>query len=112
MNSKRKLIDKLIDKFNEEYDNFIKEIKKLSTDEIIDKAYEITAKQEITNLYLENLDIRILKDLIKTDNLLDKIYKDFEDNNGSYYSLIEEYAYDYIDELSHELRKKEKEVER
>ena len=107
MNSKKILIDKIIDKFNEEYDNFINEIKKLSTDEIIDRAYEITAKQEITNLYLENLNIKSLKDLIKTDNILDKIYKDFEDNNGSYYSLIEEYAYDYIDELSNELRKKE-----
>ena len=112
MDSKRILINKIIDKFNEEYDNFINEIKKLSTDEIIDRAYEITAKQEITNLYLENLNVRSLKDLIKTDNILDKIYKDFEDNNGSYYSLIEEYAYDFIDELSNELRKKEKEVER
>ena len=112
MDSKRILIDKIIDKFNEEYNNFINEIKKLSTDEIIDRAYEITAKQEITNLYLENLNVRLLKDLIKIDNILDKIYKDFEDNNGSYYSLIEEYAYDFIDELSNELRKKEKEVER
>ena len=58
----------------------------------------------------------VLLDIVmpKLDGLgvLDKIYKDFEDNNGSYYSLIEEYAYDYIDELSRELRKKEKEVER
>ena len=112
MDSKRQLIDKLIEKINKEYKNFIIEIKKLSPNEIIDKAYEIATKQEITNLYLENFNNRVINDLIKTDNLIDKIYNDFENNNGSFYSLVEEYACDFIDELSEEMRRKEREKER
>jgi len=92
MNSNNKLVNKLNKKINDEYKNFIKEIEKLSPKEIIEKSHEITIKQEITNLYLESYDDKILKCLIKEKNLIDKIYKDYINNNDGIYNTIEENA--------------------
>lgn len=47
MQSIEELKEKLRGKINKEYDNFVKELKKLDAEEIIDRAYEYVCKQEM-----------------------------------------------------------------
>lgn len=49
------LKEKFIKKINEEYDNFVKVLKELDAEEIIDRAYEHVCKQEKVYIY-ENKD--------------------------------------------------------
>lgn len=48
-----KLKDKVIQKINNEYDNFVKELKQCDPEEIIDRAYEHVCKQEMLYIYMK-----------------------------------------------------------
>lgn len=75
--------EKLYNKVNAEYLNFISEMKKESTDVVIGSAYEIVWKDDITH-YLENeaLDLspKQFAALMSSKNTLDEIYEEWCSN--------------------------------
>lgn len=88
MKSNKELLEILNEKLEKEYNNFINYILKLEPINIINRTYELTIKQEIKDLYInnDNLDRYEIKALIEKENTLNFLYcnwldKDFEINN-------------------------------
>ena len=85
MENVEELKEKLIKKLEEEMKKFKEEIREKGVDYAIDKAYELTSKQEIIDC-LEfdfNLDKIQIKALISRDCLLDELYSDWLDTDGN-----------------------------
>lgn len=100
----------IYEKLNNEYKLFLEEIKKLSSEEIINKAEEITLKENFVNLSYENYDKYTLKLLLEQDNTLNYLYESWEDCNFSFDEEIDmriDIALsDYVDELKEEIQEK------
>lgn len=108
MKSNKELLEMLNVKLEKEYNDFIEYILKLEPINIVNKTYELTVKQEIKDLYInnDNFDRYEIKALIEKENILNFLYdswldKDFEINN-EIESLLQEdisdLAIQYIDE--------------
>ena len=78
MNNKEQdiLLDKLYDLIGNEQTELRNELRLLSPDEIVSRAYEITTKEDIAMmLECEELDISQLKVLVKEKYPIDSIYR-------------------------------------
>ncbi len=86
----KSLKEKLIQKLDNEYDNWIKELKTRGSDEIIDNAYQLVIKQESMN-YLQNRDYSKteLKSLIKAKNLLGCAFDEWIHSDGNDFEFLE-----------------------
>lgn len=71
-------------KIEKELQDFKDDIKKEGVDYAIDRAYELTAKQEIIDVieYDLNLSKAEIKALLSRDCLLDELYQDWLDFDG------------------------------
>lgn len=105
---KDKLIDKVYNKFNQEYINFIQEIIKLPPSKIIENAYSITIKQELVSMiYGSSLfSSRELKALLEIPNALDYLYNSWFDSDGGIHTIIYETLEDELYDLSEKYSKK------
>ena len=114
MDEKKILLEKLQDKLELEYSNFINELKYESKEYIIEQAYEITAKQEIKD-YLAGREAseEELKVLLKKAYVLDNMYDKWLDTDGNLYEALQYAVDDRIGELIRDSTAKElKEKER
>lgn len=99
--------DELIEKVAREFHDFIEEIR--NTDEIeqaINKAYEITIKQEILDMFEYDIaendtyNKSDIEKMLKTDNLLDYLYDEWLHCDGNIRESLE-YSFDLaLDKIS------------
>ena len=72
-----KLRDELYSKLEKEYNNFIKELMKLSKEEILSRAYEKITKYDIMTMFYptnKEFDVSDIKVLNKVKNPLEELY--------------------------------------
>lgn len=90
--------DKLIEKLEKEYKDFVEDLKKKTPEEIIDKSYELVVKNEtIAEIKDMGLEKNEIKALLKEDNLLTEIYDDWINSDGRLGELIYDTMADTID---------------
>ena len=77
--------DKLLQKLEEELKEFKSYIKEQGVDFAIDKAYELTIKQEIIDsiIYDRTLSEEEIEVLLKCDNVLDQCYDEWLKTDGN-----------------------------
>ena len=77
--------DKLLQKLEEELKEFKSYIKEQGVDFAIDKAYELTIKQEIIDsiIYDRTLSEKEIETLLKCDNVLDQCYDEWLKSDGN-----------------------------
>ena len=77
--------DKLLQKLEEELKEFKSYIKEQGVDFAIDKAYELTIKQEIIDsiIYDRTLSEEEIEVLLKCDNVLDQCYDEWLKSDGN-----------------------------
>lgn len=80
---------KLKEKVEREFNDFKKELKNKSKDEIINSAYEIVSKEEIKNT-LEFIDLhpKEKQALIKDNDLLNEFYHDWLDADSQFGEIM------------------------
>lgn len=108
MDEKKILLEKLQDKLELEFSNFIKELKYESKDYIIERAYEITTKQEIKD-YLghKELNENELKILLKKSYVLDSMYDKWLDTDANFCEVLQYAVDDRVEELTRDSAVKE-----
>lgn len=79
------LKDKLIKKLEQEIEDFKSELKEKGVDYAIDRAYELTSKQEIIDYIQYDIDMSKtdIKALITRENLLDELYAEWLETDGN-----------------------------
>ena len=77
--------DKLLQKLEQELEDFKSYIKEMGVDFAIDSAYEITVKQEIVDsiVYDSTLSKEQRKALLKSDNVLEQCYDEWLSTDGN-----------------------------
>lgn len=109
MNSLENLKQKLDEKIDNEFANFIEELKKFSPNTIIDKAYEIISKEEmIYKIKDKEYSISELKALLNSDNILDKCYDEWLKRDGNFNEVLEYTVNDRIDLIIRNYKEKNK----
>lgn len=109
--------DKLYQKLEEELKQYIEKIRKNGVDYAIDRAYEITIKQEIIDsiMYDHNLSNNEVKALLSSDNVLDVMYDDWLNCDGNIRERLNYCIDESIDTITNDYKKdkiKNKEVTR
>ena len=86
-------------------------IKNYTPDEIIQEAYKINFKEQIRDILDSSiLDRNEIKVLLKTENVLDKVYDYWENSDGNIWGLLEDKVNEKIENMTIEYEKrKEKE---
>ena len=77
--------DKLVLKLEQELKDFKEKIKALGVDYAIDKAYELTVKQEVIDciMYDNSLSKEQRKALLSSDHLLEQFYDEWLSTDGN-----------------------------
>ena len=77
--------DKLQQKLEQELNDYKQYVKEQGVDFAIDKAYELTVKQEIIDVLVYDTDLsdKQIKALLKTDKVLDECYDDWLHCDGN-----------------------------
>jgi len=88
------LKEKLNNKLEKEYDEFIGELKQCKPEVIIERAYEKVTKGEMVDL-IKNKDLESteIKALLKTDNILSECYDEWLKCDGNFNEILD-YAVD------------------
>lgn len=107
------LRDKLEQKVDKEYDNFIENFKSKGVDFLVENAYEVVTKQEIRDyLIFSRFDEKELKALIKSEDILDDLYSEWLHADGNLYEslehVIQERVGEFKDKFDKEMQKKDK----
>jgi len=92
MEAIKELKKKLTKKLNEEYKEYISELKELSIDEVIEKSYETTMKKQFLSLLGEekNIDRNELRALLDTNNTLDELYEQWDIDINNFDEVIDD----------------------
>jgi len=96
-----KLKERLDTKVENEYKKFIERVEKLEPKKIIERAYEITTKEEIVIL-IQNKELGStdIKALLKTNDLLGECYVQWLKTDGNFNELIDYAVDDRIDKIT------------
>ena len=101
----------LYDKMQNEYNEYLNELKNSDAQNIINNAYQITMKEEIVSFFypeLEKYDIEDIRALNKTKNPLEELYQGWMDSDAGIHSVLED-SVDYtIEDLKKEQKEKQK----
>lgn len=93
----------IYNKLNKELKEFKEELTKLKAEDIINKSYEITIKEEIVDLFggRPKYDLHTFKAILQKDNALDYLYNDwYNEKNHGITELIEVNMYDTLEDLT------------
>ena len=97
MENEEILKEKLIEKVENEYKEFVEELKKKTPEEIIENAYELTSKDEIIGQLKEmTLDEDEIKTMLQENDLLAQFYSDWLDHDSQ---LGENISYSMTDTI-------------
>lgn len=100
---KERLNIEIYNKLNRELKAFKDELTKLKPEEIINKSYEITIKEEFVDLFggEPKYDLHTLKALLQKDNVLDYLYDDwYNDKHHGISELVEDNMYGLLEDLT------------
>jgi len=106
---------KLYEKMQNEYNDFIEEMKNNEPQFIVNNAYQIVIKEELVAMFYpesEQYDIDEIKALNKTKNPLEELYQGWMDSDAGIHSVLEDNVSDTIEEIQNEQREKKKDRER
>ncbi len=106
---------KLYEKMQNEYNDFIEEMKNNEPQFIVNNAYQIVIKEELVAMFYpesEQYDIDEIKALNKTKNPLEELYQGWMDSDAGIHSVLEDNVSDTIEEIQKEQREKKKDRER
>ena len=108
-----KLKDKVVQKINNEYNNFVKELKQCNPEEIIDRAYEHVCKQEMLYIY-ENMDLSYqeCKALLRCPNVLDDCYDEWLKTDANFNELLRLAADNSLEHIVDDYKREVKEKNR
>lgn len=82
-------------------------IKNYSPDEIIQEAYKINFKEQIRDIIDSSmLGRNEIKVLLKTENVLDKVYNYWENSDGNIWGLLEDKVNEKIENMVVDYEKK------
>lgn len=95
---KETLKEKFEQKIDNEYKEFIEDLKKCTPEIIIDRAYEKVSKQEmIYKIKDRDYSISELKALLKTDEILQECYDEWLKSDGNFTDVLEYAVEERID---------------
>ena len=106
---------KLYEKMQNEYNDFIEEMKNNEPQFIVNNAYQIVIKEELVAMFYpesEQYDIDEIKALNKTKNPLEELYQGWMDSDAGIHSVLEDNVSDTIEEIQKGQREKKKDRER
>lgn len=100
------LTNKVYNKLNNEYIQYINNIKNLSAEKIIDSAYEIIIKKEFVDMFYSDNGYKkyALQILLEQDNTLDFLYEDWISSDGGIHKLLKENLIELLYDLDEEHR--------
>lgn len=114
MNNEMQIREHLYRKIEQEYDNFISELKEKTPSEIIDRAYEITIKEEILGYFYPDYNYKIeeIVALNKLEKPLERLYEDWMDCDRNFYEELHGSISDTLEMVVKEQKLNKKEFER
>lgn len=107
--------ENLYDKMQQEYNNFIENLKQQPPEKIVDSAYQKVIKEELLGYFYpeyEHYDIDKIKALSKTKEPLEELYQGWMDCDAGIHQVLEDSIYDTLDEIQTEQKQKNKVQER
>ena len=106
------LKDMLIKKIDQELFAYKQNlIKNYTPDEIIQEAYKINFKEQIRDILDSSiLDRNEIKVLLKTENVLDKVYDYWENSDGNIWEQLEDKVNEKIENMTIEFQKRKEKV--
>lgn len=106
------LKDVLMNKIEKEFSDYKQDlIKNYTPEQIVEKSYETTFKEEIASI-LNCLTIgrNEIKALLKEDSVLDKMYSNYEKRDGSMLDNLVDITRDILEDIDKEYMKKREKV--
>ena len=86
-------------------------IKDYTPEEIIDEAYKINFKEQIRDIIDSSmLGRNEIKVLLKTENILDKVYDYWESSDGNIWEQLEDKVNEKIENMTIEFQKRKEKV--
>lgn len=86
-------------------------VKNYTPDEIIQEAYKINFKEQIRDIIDSSiLGRNEIKVLLKTENILDKLYDYWENSDGNIWGLLEDKVNEKIENMTTEYEKRKEKV--
>ena len=86
-------------------------IKNYTPEEIIDEAYKINFKEQIRDIIDSSiLGRNEIKVLLKTENVLDKVYDYWESSDGNIWEQLEDKVNEKIENMTIEFQKRKEKV--
>jgi len=86
-------------------------IKNYTPEEIIDEAYKINFKEQIRDIIDSSmLGRNEIKVLLKSENVLDKVYDYWENSDGNIWGLLEDKVNEKIENMTMEYQKRKEKV--
>lgn len=105
------LKEKLFKKVEKELDDFKEDLKQKAPEEIIENAYKLTAMEGIIGELKErSFDIDEIKALLKEDNVLNKMYSNYERRDGSMLDSLVDITRDILEDIDKEFTKNKQKV--
>jgi len=107
--------NQLYEKLEQEFKEYIDDMKNNEPEVIVNSAYEIVFKEEIITMFYpesERFDIEEIKALNKTKEPLNEMYEAWMDSDVGINSILEDSIEDRLDELVKEQKEKKKDKER
>jgi len=109
---KAELKQKLEEKIDSEYDNLVEELKKSKPQVIIERAYELVTKDEMTyKIKARDYEVDELQALLNTNGILQNCYDEWLSRDGGFGEVLDDTVSDEIDliiEEYHEEKEKTK----
>lgn len=103
-------VDLLYDKVQAEYDTFIKELKQMTPEQVIEKAYEKVIKEDlVTEIQNGNLNQVEAKALYREKYPLDRLYQEWLETDVSYMDLLKDTIDDTAKKAVKEMKEKQRE---
>lgn len=100
----------LYEKVQAEYDDFIEELKRMTPEQVIEKAYEKVIKEDlVTEIQHESLEQTEAKALYREKYPLDRLYQEWLDTDVSYMDLLKDSIDDTAKKAVKEMKDKQKE---
>ena len=104
------LKDMLMKKIDQELFNYKQNlIKNYTSEEIIQDAYKINFKEQIRDIIDSSMIGRQeIKVLLKTENIIDKLYDYWEHSDGSIWGLLEDKVQEKVEKMAMEYDKQKR----
>lgn len=100
----------LYEKVQAEYDAFIEELKQMTPEQVIDKAYEKVIKEDlVTEIQHGSLEQTEAKALYREKYPLDRMYQEWLDTDVSYMDLLKDSIDDTAKKAVKEMKEKQRE---